>query len=69
MHKMIKSVIGLILVVIGIIIIFFGTSQVSLYYPELNSTEIFFSIGAIGFILLFLGGFILGGRLRAWFYG
>ena len=66
---MIKSLIGLILVTIGFIIIFVGTSQVSLYYPDLNSMEVFFSIGGIGFIFLFLGGLILGGRLRAWFYG
>jgi hypothetical protein len=66
---MIKSLIGFILIVIGIIILFFGTSQVSLYYPELNSTELFFSIGAIGFIFLFLGGLILGGRLRSWLSG
>ena len=66
---MIKSLIGLILVVIGILIIFVGTSQASLYLPELNSMEVFFSIGGIGFIFLFLGGLIIGGRLRAWFYG
>ena len=66
---MIKSLIGLILLVIGFIIIFVGTSQVSLYYPELNSTELFFSIGGIGFIFLFLGGLIIGGRLHDWFSG
>jgi hypothetical protein len=66
---MIKTLIGLILLAIGLIIIFIGTNQVSLYYPELNSMELFISIGGLGFIFLFLGGLIIGGRLRAWFSG
>ena len=66
---MIKSLIGLILLVIGFIIIFVGTNHASLYLPELNSTEVFISIGSIGFIFLVLGGIIIGGRLHNWFSG